>query len=614
MARDWRACPVVLVALLTCVCPLLAQVDYAAHRQAAQVILADELTAEVELAEELRMTQPPRDEIWPDAEVLYLALTASGHYVDGSVIVHEPTGKLIGFVAPEPEPPVPMEVMPAEEALPVAEEFCRRHLPELFAEGGEVSATTDEGITRLGGRRVHLQREEKGVKVLTLADVGVRVYDGKVVYFRRKHEPLEEGLELPGEVTLERAKQIAADDMPWENFDPLLWFDEVHEVVSTPDGQRNVWTVWAEIKTKGADNNRLEYFNRWRIDASSGEVVDSSWSKPFGELVLRYEAAGGTHVSEGGRPSPPTMLWDARPVWSPDGSKILFLSDRARPGYPDWYDAPPGLFVINADGTDLKCLVPSRVADPAWSPDGERIAYTSGGKLCIIPAGGGEALEFEPPEPYGYSEAAWNNASQLVVYKLRGMVDGQLLLLDLERPEAEPRPLGAPHKSDVSFSALSVTADGRTLYFARWKHETPDDEWDLLKLDLTAEGAEPEVVSENPREGRAGQLIGTDRMLLWDDRATPDRGPMWMVDLTTGQGEQWRPPRIPMPGTEGRWQIVPDGVYFSVDGQTMLFAGRLLDAAYEKPSARLIWTSNLDGSDLRQVTPWENAVVPIAGE
>lgn len=64
---------------------------------------------------------------------------------------------------------------------------------------------------------------------------------------------------------------------------------------------------------------------------------------------------------------------DVDPAWSPDGSKIAFATSR---------DDPENLsiYVMNADGSDQRRLVKIPGADsigPAWSPDGTRIAFHS---------------------------------------------------------------------------------------------------------------------------------------------------------------------------------------------------------------------------------------------
>lgn len=66
---------------------------------------------------------------------------------------------------------------------------------------------------------------------------------------------------------------------------------------------------------------------------------------------------------------------DTGPVWSPNGTKIAFISDRS--SKPSMYD----IYVMNADGTGVTNLTQSLAArdtSPTWSPDGSRIAFVSG--------------------------------------------------------------------------------------------------------------------------------------------------------------------------------------------------------------------------------------------
>ena len=69
---------------------------------------------------------------------------------------------------------------------------------------------------------------------------------------------------------------------------------------------------------------------------------------------------------------------DGDPVWSPDGKRIAFTSDRDghvnRHGWPT-HD----IYVMDADGSNQQNLTnhPAADWDPSWSPDGKRIAFTS---------------------------------------------------------------------------------------------------------------------------------------------------------------------------------------------------------------------------------------------
>jgi len=61
---------------------------------------------------------------------------------------------------------------------------------------------------------------------------------------------------------------------------------------------------------------------------------------------------------------------DWTPAWAPDGSKVAFSSNR----YGHWE-----IFIIKADGTDLQQITNTGTGNisPVWSPDGEYIAFSS---------------------------------------------------------------------------------------------------------------------------------------------------------------------------------------------------------------------------------------------
>src|SRR5262249_50779874 len=81
-------------------------------------------------------------------------------------------------------------------------------------------------------------------------------------------------------------------------------------------------------------------------------------------------------------------VWDDSPAWSPDGEQIAFMSTR---------DQTYGIYIMDANGRNVRRLTaPWRNGySPAWSPDGQRIAFMStqgrGAQIFVMSAvGSGE--------------------------------------------------------------------------------------------------------------------------------------------------------------------------------------------------------------------------------
>ena len=70
---------------------------------------------------------------------------------------------------------------------------------------------------------------------------------------------------------------------------------------------------------------------------------------------------------------------DYQPSWSPDGQRIVFISERDGHVDPNHGALTTEIYVMEADGSDPQNLTdnPSDDRDPSWSLDGRRIAFVS---------------------------------------------------------------------------------------------------------------------------------------------------------------------------------------------------------------------------------------------
>jgi Tol biopolymer transport system component len=122
-----------------------------------------------------------------------------------------------------------------------------------------------------------------------------------------------------------------------------------------------------------------------------------------GAEIWELELARGTSERLTFRPAP-----DLRPVWSPQGDRIVFTSNRGR-GFDPYVTSAPGQDTLLADieapgGWPLD-----------WSPDGRSILHQAGNDIWIITVDTGEAVPLTTT-PFTEAQARFSPNGQWIAY------------------------------------------------------------------------------------------------------------------------------------------------------------------------------------------------------
>lgn len=248
----------------------------------------------------------------------------------------------------------------------------------------------------------------------------------------------------------------------------------------SPDGRSIVFDLlgqlW-ELPGGGGDARPLTDAVR-----DTAEDLDPSWSPDGRRIVFRAERHGrtGLWLLEPGAAAPRQLTqlsdpdgFDGQAAWSPDGKAIAF----ARLVPPDsgsrewrsrlaWIDPAGGeaheLPVADSVGPDLR--------DPAWAPDGARLALIAeaargdqGGRLWLVERGTGRAAPIAAATTRALAPAFAPDGRHLAFFAPDSADRTQLWVVALDSPGAAPVRLTG--QADVTPTRVRWTGDGRWLAF-----------------------------------------------------------------------------------------------------------------------------------------------------
>ena len=226
-----------------------------------------------------------------------------------------------------------------------------------------------------------------------------------------------------------------------------------------------------------------------------------------------------------------TLFFQIDPAWSPDGTKIAFASRRS--GSSD-------IYAMASDGTGTTRLTSGKQNDshPTWSPDASRIAFARDGDIYVMNSDGSGAHRISDIDAEE-SDPAWSPDGKLIAY-IRRIPGTPIQNVWVMQPDgSERRPL--TKQNGRAFTPAWSPDSGRLVFTtnARTQH------FELFTIGVDGKGLRNVVPTANDdfepswspdgsriayqEEGAIFSIeLGGDRTVdKLTDYATNDSSPVW---------------------------------------------------------------------------------------
>jgi Tol biopolymer transport system component/DNA-binding winged helix-turn-helix (wHTH) protein len=240
---------------------------------------------------------------------------------------------------------------------------------------------------------------------------------------------------------------------------PPAWSSDGQYIIfsSTREGEPSLWKI-------SADGGAAKQIEAPGV-ATWHPTISRQDHKMVVQKILRSSAIIGMYLKSDGARTTILTASSGRnegPRLSPDGKRLVFMSDRA---------GTLEIWVSNRDGSEaVKLTNLNGCGTPRWSPDGKWIAFDTVGNgaqgVYVISAGGGtpRALVTDHAEN---SVPSWSNDGKWIYFGSNRSGQDQVWKIASEGGQ----PIQVTRRG--GFAAWE-SPDGRTLYYANSRFENPE--------------------------------------------------------------------------------------------------------------------------------------------